>query len=178
MDLMIGHRGSVDDLVDLFTRTFAASEGADEGQIIGALARDVMNTTDDRDLKIFTAHQSGTLVGCILFTQLCYQDDRTVFMLSPVAVAPENQKSGIGQKLINFGLDNLRQNGVHVAVTYGDPNYYIKTGFEHFTTDHLPAPKTLSFPHGWLGQSLTANKLEPLKGPCTCVEAFNNPSVW
>jgi len=178
MDLIIGHRGTVDDLVDLFIWTFTASEGAKEGHSVGALARDVLEQTDENDLYTFTVSEDGSLIGCILFTRLTYPNDpRTVFMLSPVAVKTDQQGKGIGQKLIRFGLDYLGEQGVDAATTYGDPNYYIKTGFNSVSIDQMPAPMPLSYPHGWLAQSLNG-ELKRFKGPCTCVDAFKKPEVW
>ncbi|MGB8811753.1 MAG: hypothetical protein WCC57_01060 [Paracoccaceae bacterium] len=50
---------------DLFTATFTASEGADEGALIGELARRLMAETPVQDLRVFTAWDRGELVGAI-----------------------------------------------------------------------------------------------------------------
>ena len=65
-----------------------------------------------------------------------------------------------------------------VAVTYGDPAFYGKVGFAPITEDQVRPPCTLSFPHGWLGQSLTGRPLAPLKGPSRCVAALDKPEYW
>jgi GNAT superfamily N-acetyltransferase len=87
-----------------------ASEGAEEGALIGALARRLIAETPAEDLRVFTAWEDGTLLGGIFFTRLTYAGDpRTVFMMAPVAVATAHQGKGIGQRLIAHGLDALRQ---------------------------------------------------------------------
>lgn len=164
---------------DLFTATFSASEGADEGQVIGAFVRDMMNTTPSEDLCVWSAYDDTVLLGCIFLSRLTFaQDQRTVFILSPVAVKTDQQKNGIGQKLIAHGLQDLRQNGVDYVVTYGDPNYYCKTGFKQITEQFAQAPLKLSFHEGWLGQSLSNKDTDRLIGYSTCVPALDKPELW
>ena len=100
------------------------------------------------------------------------------FILSPVAVSTYRQGTGIGQRLINYGLDHLRSLNVNLAFTYGDPTYYSKTGFEQISEDVVKAPCPLSQPMGWLAQSLDGNKIQAMVGPTQCVKALNNPSLW
>lgn len=172
-------QGREQDIIDLFKRTFAASEGADEGALIGALVHKQLANTPSDDIYVFTAKEDGTLVGAGVFTRLTYeQDDRTVFVLAPVAVATEKQGQGFGQKLLNHGLNSLRQAGVEVVMTYGDPNYYGKVGFQPVSEDDATAPFKLQYPHGWLGQSLTGQAWSPLKGRSHCVAALNDRVFW
>ncbi|MCG7518101.1 GNAT family N-acetyltransferase [Ruegeria sp. Ofav3-42] len=169
----------VDTLPDLFRQVFAASEGEDEGKAIGALVTDLLSTTPDEDLIAAIAQDGPEPLGCILFSRLRFdQDPRLVFLMSPVAVRTDRQKSGIGQRLIRFGLDELRRHSVDFAVTYGDPKYYCKTGFHLITEQFARAPLPLSHPHGWLGQSLTGAEMAPFEGPSHCVSAFNRPELW
>ncbi len=171
--------GQLDVIVQLFTDTFAASEGADEGALIGDLSRNLMQTTPENDLFVFLAHRDHTLVAAIIFSRLTYKaDDRSVFVLGPVAVATDQQGQGIGQAILQHGLGKLTQAGVDVAVTYGDPTYYSKVGFEPVSQDAVAAPFDLQYPQGWLAQSLTGGPLSTLAGPCTCVPAFDDPAFW
>lgn len=173
------HHGQVETLVDLFTAAFSASEGAEEGRSIGALVRDLLTTTAAEDLFVFSTWDSGVVTGCIVFSRLVFdQDDRVVFILSPVAVAPGRQRQGIGRNLLNFGLDQLRARGVDIAVTYGDPAYYGKVGFAPITEKVARAPLKLSQPEGWLAQSLNDRPLDPLQGQSRCVDALDNSAYW
>jgi putative acetyltransferase len=99
-------------------------------------------------------------------------------MMAPVAVATAHQGKGIGQRLIAHGLDALRQEGVDIAVTYGDPAFYGRVGFKPVTEADLPAPQPLGQPQGWIAQSLTEAPLTPLSGPARCVAAFDDPALW
>lgn len=128
-------------IAGLFTTTFFASEGTDEGAVIGELARHLMAETPVQDLRVFTAWSRSELVGAILFSRLIYEgDDHTVFVLGPVAVATDRQHQGIGQRLISHGIEELRREGVELAVTYGDPGFYGRVGFKAITEDDVPAP--------------------------------------
>ncbi len=163
----------------LFEATFAGSEGEAEGALIGALARRLIAETPAEDLRVFTAWKGSMLLGCIFFTRLTYPDDpRTVFMMAPVAVATAHQGKGIGQRLITHALDALRQKGVDIAVTYGDPAFYGRVGFRPVSEAELPAPQPLRQPHGWIARSLTEAPLTPLRGTVRCVAAFDDPALW
>jgi predicted N-acetyltransferase YhbS len=162
----------------LFTTTFTASEGAQEGALIGALVSRLLSEVPHDQLRVFTAWDDGQLVGAVTFTPLTYSDPRRVMLLSPMAVAPERQGEGIGQRLIIHALAQLRAEGTDIAVTYGDPAFYGKTGFAPVTEATLPAPMPLSQPHGWIAQSLSDAPLTPLAGPAICVPPFNSPELW
>lgn len=99
-------------------------------------------------------------------------------MLAPVAVSTEHQGKGIGQQLINFGLNEIKQHGVDYVVTYGDPNYYQRVGFSGISEDSVRAPFELSMPEGWLGQSLTDKPVSFGTERPRCVEQFNNAAYW
>jgi predicted N-acetyltransferase YhbS len=179
MDYSTDYKTHAEAIAALFEATFSASEGAEEGALIGALARRLIAETPARDLRVFTAWQDGALLGCIFFTRLTYVGDpRTVFMMAPVAVAAAHQGKGIGKRLIAHGLGSLRQQGVDIAVTYGDPAFYGRVGFEPVTEADLPAPQPLSQPQGWIAQSLTEAPLTPMRAPVCCVAAFDYPALW
>ena len=179
MGISLGSEGQDQEIIDLFTATFSDSEGADEGTLIGELARNLLSDTAMKDLFVFTASESERVIGAIIFSRLIYdQDDRDVFVLGPVAVTTDLHGKGIGQILLNYGLATLRERSIDVAVTYGDPNYYSKVGFAPMTENFAKAPFKLQHPEGWLGQSLTAAKLTSLKGTPTCVPALNDPNFW
>jgi putative acetyltransferase len=167
------------ELIDLFTATFAASEGPDEGALIGGLVHDLLADTPRDDIRVFCAEDEGNIIGAVIFTRLTYPaDPHIVFLLSPMAVASERQRKGIGQALLSHALQALRFEGIQIAVTYGDPNFYGRVGFRRITEDQARAPLPLSFPHGWIGLSLTGDVMPTLQGPSTCVSALNRSDVW
>jgi putative acetyltransferase len=159
--------------------SFAAAEGVEEGALIGGLVRRLLTETPGGDMRAFAARRDGAVIGAIIFTRMTYaRDDRAVFVLAPVAVAPAAQGQGVGTALIRHGLDALRAWGVDVALTYGDPDYYGRFGFRPITTETAAAPFPLAHPHGWLGQSLAGGALGPLGGMVACVPALNDPVFW
>jgi len=179
MDFSTEYETHAEAVADLFTASFTASEGVEEGALIGALARRLIAETPTEDLRVVTAWEDSALVGGIFFTRLTYEGDtRTVFMMAPVAVATEHQGKGIGQRLISYGLDELRQEGVDIVVTYGDPAFYGRVGFKPVSETDLPAPQPLGQPQGWIAQSLTEEPLTPVHGPSRCVAAFDDPALW
>lgn len=162
----------------LFNETFTASEGVDEGKVIGELTTELMCTTASEDLFIFVAIEADKLAGCIMFSKLTFATGINAFILSPVAVQPSFQRQGVGQKLIQFGLDSLQSKGVELAFTYGDPNYYSKVGFKQISEEVVKAPQALTYPEGWLSLSLTGDELQPVIGRCSCVAALNKAEYW
>lgn len=162
----------------LFNKTFGDSEGVEEGKVIASLAERLILYTHPEDIHIFIALQDARIVGCIIFTRLQFETDVDAFVLGPVAVHTDCQGQGVGQSLINHGLEALRAGGVSFVITYGDINYYTKVGFDNITEETVPAPLKLSYPEGWLGQSLIHDEITPIKGKSWCVPEFDNPIYW
>jgi len=162
----------------LFVSVFSKSEGEQEGALIGNLAKELIASTDSRDLYGFVAVDGEEIVGAIFFSRLSVEKDIDIFILAPVAVHTEYQGMGIGQALITHGLREVKKRGVRIVTTYGDPAFYSKVGFHPLSQDMIKAPLELSQPEGWLGQSLTNDSIEPIPGRCSCVKALDNPAYW
>ncbi len=179
MEITTGFAGREKAIIDLFAATFAASEGEDEGALIGGLVRELLADTPAVDIRVFCAEDEGKVIGAAVFTRLTYSEDpRNVVLLSPMAVATERQRQGVGQALLACALETLRSEGVEVVITYGDPNYYAQVGFMPITEEQARAPLPLSLPHGWIGQSLTHRQMPDLQGSSACVSALNRADVW
>ncbi|WP_027135405.1 GNAT family N-acetyltransferase [Geminicoccus roseus] len=179
MNITPGLVGREQALIDLVTTTFTAAEGPDEGELVGSLVRDLLANTPMEDIRGFCAEEEGDVIGAALFTRLTYPaDPHVVFLLSPMAVASHRQRQGVGQALLTSALHALRSEGVQVAITYGDPDFYRGVGFAPITEEQARPPLPLSFPHGWIGQSLAGEAMPDLQGPSTCVGALNRSEVW
>ena len=137
-----------------------------------------MTRTDDRDFYGFVATENQHIIGSIFFSRMTFENKVEAYLLSPVAISTSYQGKGIGQKLIDFGLNVLKESGVELVFTYGDPNFYTKVGFSHIAEKVIKAPFPLTYPEGWLGQSLGGNEIEPIIGNSFCVDAFNKPELW
>lgn len=165
-------------IAQLFTSVFANSEDEAEGLLIGQLARNLFEKSDEHDLFNFVADHQGRLVGSVFFSRLYFETGVNAFILSPVAVHCNHQGKGVGQALINHGLEELQARGVSIVLTYGDPEFYCRVGFCQISHEIIKAPFELTYPEGWLGQSLTVDPIESLSGSCTCVEALSDPVYW
>jgi len=163
---------------ELFRSVFTASEGESEGDLIANLARDLITDIDNLDLYGFAAFEGEKIIGAIFFSRLTFEQKIEVFLLAPVAVHQAYQGRGIGQELIRHGLQKMKQNGVQILITYGDPAFYSRVGFAPLSRDLIAAPLELSQPEGWLGQSLISETVPAIPGPSSCVPAFNNPVYW
>jgi predicted N-acetyltransferase YhbS len=177
MKLRAFHPSDAAEAVQLVTAAFRASGGEAEGDAVGALVRNLIDTTPAHDLRGFVAEESGVLLGSIFFSRLTFEREAEAFILSPVAVDADHQGRGIGQALIRYGLEALRGQGVEVVVTYGDPAYYAKVGFLPLPTRLIAPPHPLSQPEGWIGQSLAGANL-PALGRASCVEALDDARYW
>jgi len=162
----------------LFTDVFTDSEGQAEGELIGNLVFELQETTEPKDMFGYLVRDGKKLIGCIFFTRMEFENQINAFILSPVAVATRYQKQGIGQELIKFGINSLKKNNVELLFTYGDPNFYSKVGFKCISETIAKAPLKLTYPEGWLAQSLVSEIIEPISGHSTCVSALNSQQYW
>jgi putative acetyltransferase len=169
---------TIEEIKQLFTTTFSDSEGQPEGLLIGNLAYDLITSTDGHELYVFVATENEQVIGSIIFSKLTFENELNAFLLGPVAILTGYQGKGTGQKLINYGLSTLKENGVELAFTYGDPSFYSKVGFSPIAEKFVKSPLKLTYPEGWLGQSLVSDEFEPITGNSYCVEALNKPEYW
>ena len=166
------------EVTHLFTSVFTSSEGEKEGNLIGSLSSRLASSIDNEETICFGVFEIGTLIASIFFTRLKFSSPIQVYMLAPVAVSTEKQGKGIGQALINYGLNELKKRSVSVAVTYGDRSFYSKVGFQSLSENVIQAPLKLSMPFGWLGQSLTAEPIPAINERPMCVNEFKDPVYW
>ena len=178
MNYRVLDKNSQDQVTSLFASVFSSSEGEKEGKLIGNLASELSSNIDNEEIICIGAYENESLIGSIFFTRLRFDEPIRVYMLAPVAVSTKHQGKGIGQALINFGLNELKSRSVDVAITYGDPSFYSKVGFQTLPESVIQAPLKLSMPEGWLGQSLTGSAIPCINERPTCVKEFNDPTYW
>lgn len=84
-----------------------------------------------RPLVSLVAEIDGGIVGHILFTPVSLSDhaDLKAMALAPMAVAPEQQRKGIGSALVHAGLEQCRNLGMAAVFVLGHPEYYPRFGF-------------------------------------------------
>ncbi|MFJ8579571.1 GNAT family N-acetyltransferase [Micromonospora sp. NPDC093277] len=104
--------------------------GGDHGEVVAELVDDLRR--DDPTALSFVSEEADEVVGHVMFSRgLLDAPRRTVGVasLSPLAVAPEWQRRGIGSALIRHGLQELDKRGVPLVFLEGDPRYYSRVGF-------------------------------------------------
>lgn len=166
------------EVTDLFRSVFTASEGENEGELIGNLVSELSSNIDNQEIVCLGTYDNETLIGVIFFTRLRFNASIRVYMLAPVAVSTDHQRKGVGQALINYGLNELKNRAVKIVITYGDPAFYSKVGFESLSENVIQAPLELSMPIGWQGQSLTEEPIPVIKERPACVREFNDSVYW
>lgn len=171
--------GSDEEVIQVFKQTFSESEGAEEGNRIGTLVSKLLKDTPPKYREVFVSTQDEQINGCVIFSILCFDEKViNVRLLSPMAVLPEFQGSGIGQALIKYAHSFLKGADVKIVITYGDINFYSRVGYQPISEDVIKAPQKLTYPEGWIAQSLTDDPIEPIADSTHCVEALNDPVYW
>jgi putative acetyltransferase len=76
----------------------------------------------------FVADDDGELVG---FTMLSYVNagERNVLILTPMAVRPDRQRTGIGKRVVRAAIAAADARGEPVVLVEGIPSYYPQFGF-------------------------------------------------
>ena len=166
------------EIKQLFTDVFTDAEGAGEGILIGNLVEKLQKTTKPENIFCFVAIDNNEIIASIFFTRFTTKTNINAFILSPVAVATKHQKKGIGQNLIKYGIDYLKQNNVELLITYGDHNFYSKVGFKQISENIIKAPLKLTYPNGWLAQSLSDKEINPIQVSTICVNALMDQKYW
>ena len=96
----------------------------------------------DGDLTLsLVAEDADRIVGHIAFSPVTISDGTSDWYgLGPVSVLPELQRGGIGGKLIQRGIADMRAIGARGIVLLGSTEYYPRFGFEHDPQLAYPGP--------------------------------------
>ena len=100
----------------------AAFPGQGEANLVDQLR------SDGDTIFSLVAVEQDKVVGHVAFSRI--RASFKALALGPVAVLPERQRQGIGQKLIRDGLNRARKARWDIIFVLGDPNYYRKFGFD------------------------------------------------
>lgn len=94
------------------------------------------------DLTLSLVAEDGErIVGHIAFSPVSIGDGTSDWYgLGPVSVVPDCQRGGIGFRLIQRGLADMRELGAKGIVLLGDPAYYGRFGFKHEPQLTYPGP--------------------------------------
>jgi putative acetyltransferase len=83
-------------------------------------------------LQSIVAMKGDIVVGHILFSPVKIEGDRIVegMGLAPMAVLPKFQRQGIGTRLVQAGIEMLKNRSWPFIIVLGHPEYYPRFGFE------------------------------------------------
>lgn len=112
---------------DIHLRAFG-----DHGLVVADLVETLRDTITAGEGLSLVAEHDRQIVGHVMFTRNLLDAPRQlveVQVLSPLAVAPELHKRGIGSTLVRHGLETLAERGVPLVFLEGDPGYYSRFGF-------------------------------------------------
>jgi len=150
-----------------------------EAEAVSELAIDLLEDKTALPILSLVVEKDGEIVGHIIFSavSIAGADGVSAYILSPLAVAEVAQKSGLGTRLINKGLETLKERGGEIVLVYGDPEYYRRTGF--VAGHKLKPPHQLSYPEeSWMAKELVENTLATVQGLVQCAASLNSPEHW
>ena len=151
-------------IVDLNRAAF----GSDAEGVLIARLRDESLALVER-----VALDADELVGHILFSRLEVEiEGRAVrsAALAPMAVRLNRQRQGIGSRLVQDGLAELRRIGCEAVIVLGHPGYYPRFGFSAALAEKLDAPFR---GEAFMVLELTPGALRGYAGSVTYPHAFD-----
>ncbi|WP_326580001.1 N-acetyltransferase [Actinacidiphila glaucinigra] len=127
MDLREELPGDAESVRDVHLRAFGG-----HGRAVADLVDTLRASVTPADGLSLVAEHDDRVVGHVMFTRGLLDAPRRlvdVQVLSPPAVLPEHQRTGIGAALVRHGLRTLAGRAVPVVFVEGDPAYYARLGF-------------------------------------------------
>jgi len=150
-----------------------------EGESVSQLAIDLLEDKTALPILSLVAEQDNEIIGHVIFSSVNIEgtDGVSAYILAPLAVTKVAQRNGIGTQLINKGLETLKERGAEIVLVYGDPDYYVRTGFK--AGHNLKPPHKLQYPEeAWMAQELVENTLIKTQGTVRCALSLNSPELW
>lgn len=154
------------DLAAIEAVHLAAFGRADEGRLVDELR------AGEYALVSLVAVLEGRVAGHILFSRMWIESPSgrvDAVALAPVAVLPEHQRKGIGGRLIESGLELVRDLGEVIVIVLGHPEYYPRFGFSSEKASMLESPFP---PEAYMAMELRAGALEGIAGRVVYPAAF------
>ena len=157
--------------------------GVEKGPEIAKLVDDLLNDKTAMPVLSLVAIENEKIIGHILYTKATItQTELSVSaqILAPLAILPDQQKKGIGEKLINEGIRQLKELGTELVFVLGHPTYYPRCGFFPAGEKGFEAPYLIPEEHAaaWMVQALNGNALEVVNGKVQCSNVLNQPQHW
>ncbi len=157
-----------------------AAFDATENELVAELAVGLLIESSRPEALHLVADSGGGLVGHIAFSPVTSKADGNLlgYILSPLAVDPDCQKTGIGSRLVQEGLRLLADRCVRLVFVYGSPDYYGRFGFTAGLAEGFAPPFRLQYPFGWQAVDLDPRKPPVRPESIECVRALRKPELW
>jgi predicted N-acetyltransferase YhbS len=124
----------------------------------------------------FIAERDGEVIGNIMYSKcVVLRSDGTetdALVFGPVSVKPDQQRQGIGTRLIERSLDRARELGYKSVIITGFPDYYHRFGFVSASGFGLTMPDGTSF-EAFMALELEEGYLGTDGGKWKCCKAFD-----
>lgn len=129
------------------------------------------------------AEADGKAIGHILFTRATVSGDGTAppaSILAPLAVVPEAQRRGVGQALIEAGIEALGALDVSLVFVLGHIGYYPRAGFRPALPFGLDPPYGIdpAVSDAWMVREIRPGTLGSARGTVRCADALMHPQFW
>jgi len=157
--------------------------GEENGSVISDLVNNLFEDETAIPILSLVAIDKGKLIGHILYTKATITQAEIPIeaqILAPLAIHPDEQKKGIGEKLINEGLSLLKASGTELVFVLGHPSYYPRCGFVPAGKLGFEAPYPIPEEHAdaWMVQELNGNVIGKATGIVKCSKVLNEPQHW
>ncbi len=172
-------RASVENDKNAIRNVYLNAFDQPEAEIVAQLAINLLGDRTAFPLLSLIAEQDDEIIANIIFSSVNIEGAQSVsaYILAPLAASNFVQRKGIGTRLINKGLDILKQRGAEIVLVYGDPNYYKRIGFH--VAHNLKPPYKLKYPEeAWMALELVENVLKKTPGTVGCAASLNSPEYW
>lgn len=160
------------DVPDVYRLNEAAFKQPDEAELVNALRTNAQAFIPELSL---VADVDRRVVGHVLFTR-CWIDHAAgrsmeSLALAPMAVLPEFQKQGIGDRLVRAGLDRARSLGFGSVIVLGHARYYPRFGFTPAEEWNIRPPFEVPADH-YMALELVPDALASVAGTVRYAQEF------
>ncbi|MBX7539508.1 GNAT family N-acetyltransferase [Qipengyuania sphaerica] len=108
----------------------------------GSEVRIVEGLRQDGDLALSLVAEDGErIIGHVAVSPVTISDgNEGWYGLGPISVLPQHQREGVGLRLMQRAIADMREMGAKGIVLLGEPAYYSRFGFEHDPKLTYPGP--------------------------------------
>lgn len=154
---------------------------------IEVLVKDLFGDASAMPIVSLMAYDGERAVGHILFTKGYIdnpENNLSVYCLAPLAVIKEYQNMGIGRKLVEAGVEKLKELKVDLAFVLGHIEYYPKFGFINNAIKDINYKATFDIPEknydAWMYMPISSSleKIKENPGRFICADKMNKIEYW